>query len=260
MSELYPTVKICASCKLEKPLSEFHKMSASPDGYRPSCKVCRKERDNQPKIILQRPLFIFSKVCARCQEEKPIEQFNRMSDTKDGYHVHCRHCQSEYNHQHRIDHLEDYRARARVKNGKPRTKAQQMKRHQERSAIDPQYLAQRKQWRQNYYQNHKEQAKDFYPRRRALILSATVGEVDYTRILERDGYFCYICQRDINPNAKAGSREALTFDHIIPLHPRPGEPQGTHSEDNLSPAHHCCNVRKGNRPFETLTPFDRRGP
>jgi hypothetical protein len=34
-------MKLCVTCKAEKPLSEFYKRKDSPDGYRNDCKVCR---------------------------------------------------------------------------------------------------------------------------------------------------------------------------------------------------------------------------
>lgn len=37
-------MKLCATCKAEKPLSEFYKRKDSPDGYRNDCKVCRSAR------------------------------------------------------------------------------------------------------------------------------------------------------------------------------------------------------------------------
>jgi len=37
-------MKLCVSCKAEKPLSEFYKRKDSPDGYRNDCKVCRSAR------------------------------------------------------------------------------------------------------------------------------------------------------------------------------------------------------------------------
>lgn len=36
------TTKTCASCKIEKPLNNFHKSSASKDGFKSYCKTCRK--------------------------------------------------------------------------------------------------------------------------------------------------------------------------------------------------------------------------
>ncbi len=34
-------MKLCVTCKAQKPLSEFYKRKDSPDGYRNDCKVCR---------------------------------------------------------------------------------------------------------------------------------------------------------------------------------------------------------------------------
>jgi 5-methylcytosine-specific restriction endonuclease McrA len=79
-------------------------------------------------------------------------------------------------------------------------------------------------------------------------------EVNYQRIIDREGYHCYICNQDILPHHK------LAFDHFIPLLPRNGDPIGTHTEDNLYPTHRECNARKSNRKFEDLTDFDKRGP
>ena len=35
-------MKLCVTCKAQKPLSEFYKRKDSPDGYRNDCKDCRK--------------------------------------------------------------------------------------------------------------------------------------------------------------------------------------------------------------------------
>lgn len=38
-------MKYCATCKEEKPNSEFHAKADSKDGYYPHCRVCRKNKD-----------------------------------------------------------------------------------------------------------------------------------------------------------------------------------------------------------------------
>ena len=37
-------MKTCSTCKIEKPVSEFHKRSSNPDGLQGVCKKCRKKR------------------------------------------------------------------------------------------------------------------------------------------------------------------------------------------------------------------------
>lgn len=259
-SDVVTPTKVCAGCEQEKPLTEFHKMKSSGDGYRPSCKKCRRDRLINPAPIVQQPLFVFSKICTKCDKEKGIEEFDKASKGTYGYQSHCKQCRSEHNHQFWMDNQEDCRARSRAKDKKPEARAKRIGRHQNRMVNDPQYPEMKRKQRQRHYQRHKEEAKDFYPRRKARMLNATVGKVDYRRILERDGLHCHICGKPIDPNARKKSAESLAFDHIIPLHPRLGEPQGSHSEDNLKPAHLSCNARKGNRRMEDLTHYDRRGP
>lgn len=36
------TAKTCSKCRVEKPVSEFNRMSASKDGYTAACKECKK--------------------------------------------------------------------------------------------------------------------------------------------------------------------------------------------------------------------------
>jgi hypothetical protein len=36
-------VKTCSRCGISKPLSDFHRLAKSPDGYRGACKACRQE-------------------------------------------------------------------------------------------------------------------------------------------------------------------------------------------------------------------------
>lgn len=43
-------VKVCTKCKVEQPLSEYHKSSQSKDGLHPHCKVCKLAwRDKRPE-------------------------------------------------------------------------------------------------------------------------------------------------------------------------------------------------------------------
>lgn len=36
--------KVCNVCKREKPLSEFHRLTSSPDGHQYTCKACMKKQ------------------------------------------------------------------------------------------------------------------------------------------------------------------------------------------------------------------------
>ncbi len=85
-----------------------------------------------------------------------------------------------------------------------------------------------------------------------------IDKVNFEHILERDGYFCYICNQYIDPLVKEGPA-SLVFDHEKPLAGK-DERKGTHSEENLHPAHRVCNGRKGIRLLHEMTTHQRRGP
>jgi hypothetical protein len=49
--------KVCTgTCGLEKPLSDFHRSKASPDGHKPRCKVCTNEAGRQRKNAWKQPI------------------------------------------------------------------------------------------------------------------------------------------------------------------------------------------------------------
>lgn len=65
--------KYCSSCKAIKPVEDFNRANASPDGRQYMCKKCQSSRDK-----------IFS-VCHVCKVKKPRSQFKKYSQT-------CREC------------------------------------------------------------------------------------------------------------------------------------------------------------------------
>jgi hypothetical protein len=48
-----------------------------------------------------------TKVCIRCDKEKPLSEFNKSKDKTDGYRAECRDCNKEYQAQYKIDHKEE---------------------------------------------------------------------------------------------------------------------------------------------------------
>jgi 5-methylcytosine-specific restriction endonuclease McrA len=79
-------------------------------------------------------------------------------------------------------------------------------------------------------------AREKLRRRRALRLATQVEPVDYAELLAECGMFCHICSMVIV------DRSDLHMDHVIPL-----ALGGTHTRDNIKPAHALCNLRKGAR-------------
>lgn len=80
-------------------------------------------------------------------------------------------------------------------------------------------------------------------RRRAKMRGTQIGPVNYAEILAAHGMVCHICGNAI------AVRSDLHFDHVVPL-----SRGGTHTADNILPAHATCNMRKHNRLPEEVVP------
>lgn len=55
--------KVCTKCKVEKPISDFHRWAQMPDGYHNNCKQCkaayRKIVDQQPHVLAKTKEYHF---------------------------------------------------------------------------------------------------------------------------------------------------------------------------------------------------------
>lgn len=248
--------KVCKKCEIEKPIEEFHKEKGSPDGRRATCKQCRAEaiRESQlnPKVKpIPQPGHRF---CTKCEIEKPLEAFHAHPRGAFGRDPMCKDCRSAYHVVRKQRDPERLKERNRLWRRKDREKRPEY--------YEDLYLKNKEEYRERdraYRKAKPEKVREKNLRRKSSKLKAKVEAVDYKAIIDQYGYHCYLCNKPIDPTAKSRTTAGLTFDHVVPLTPRPGEPQGSHTADNIRPAHHACNVRKGNIPLDQLTPWQRRG-
>jgi 5-methylcytosine-specific restriction endonuclease McrA len=128
--KIFPAVKICFECKLEKPAAEFHKDKYRADGLKKVCRKCisdivainnflnsktksrtkrlikprkMKKRTIKPKpvtrYILKRVYYSYlllngKKYCPRCREEKLVADFPSDKSSKDGLSGYCKKCRT----------------------------------------------------------------------------------------------------------------------------------------------------------------------
>jgi hypothetical protein len=204
--------RVCTKCKMEKPIDEFPPNKYLPHGIHSRCKICMAEDVQQRASKITESILPFSKLCGKCGVEKPLDQFPISNGYgKYGRSSVCSECSS--------------------------------KRFQENKE---KYMATNALWRKNNPLKDRKRAQNYAARKKN---AQQIGEIDYARILERDGLWCYICKQDILAYQK------MHFDHVVPL-----ARGGSHSEDNLKPTHAQCNCRKQDRLFSELTEYDRRGP
>lgn len=94
--------------------------------------------------------------------------------------------------------------------------------------------------------NTKRLAKE---RRRALAVSDG-DNIDVVVLAEMFDWVCHLCDEPINSQFKWPHPGAATVDHVIPITPFAlGDEPGTHTWDNVRPAHAQCNSKRGNRPI-----------
>lgn len=64
--------------------------------------------------------------------------------------------------------------------------------------------------------------------------------IDHLTLFELHGWTCVICRKEINRHLRLPNWFAATVEHIVPL-----ASGGTHTWDNVAPAHYRCNALKG---------------
>lgn len=83
--------------------------------------------------------------------------------------------------------------------------------------------------------------KNYYsPKRRAIMAKGEL--INHTEVFDAHGWVCHLCGDLIDRFAKRDDWMKVTLDHIIPL-----SKGGTHTRDNVAPAHRRCNEAKGDR-------------
>jgi len=90
--------------------------------------------------------------------------------------------------------------------------------------------------------NNPEKVNSKDSKRRALKLNSTVEKVDLLQLYNTHNWICGICDLKIDKRLKYPSPMRISHDHIIPL-----SKGGSHTYDNIQPAHLGCNISKGNR-------------
>lgn len=93
-------MKKCSKCKQPKPIEDFYRNRYQKDGVDSYCKPCRKVYDlNYLKSDRPRGNGVYisssEKTCSKCNQVKPVSDFNKKSRAWDGLRSYCRECQSE---------------------------------------------------------------------------------------------------------------------------------------------------------------------
>ena len=87
-------MKVCRTCKVEKPRSEYYAAKTTKDGLHGSCKACflAKQKAYKDRVKTEGKVAVAEKACPACGQTKPIAEFHRDRSTRDGHAWACKLC------------------------------------------------------------------------------------------------------------------------------------------------------------------------
>lgn len=229
--------KTCNKCSTEKNIEDFSNNKRSKDGKNSWCKACfsqyRKENakkfaerdrlyyENNKEEILKRMSIYREENKDKVKEQKRIEYENN----REKYLLR----RKTYYRENRAEILKEMKLYQKEN----RERIAEYKRNY---SIKNRHILAKKA--RVYAKNNAESFRERNARRKALLRQNKVGEVDYEKILKRDGLFCYLCGSDIDDGD-------YHMDHVIPL-----SRGGSHSMENIKVTHARCNLIKHNKTVE----------
>lgn len=86
--------------------------------------------------------------------------------------------------------------------------------------------------------NRRKPIKYYSPKRRAVY--ARGDNINHLLLFELFAWRCYVCREPIDRYVRKPNWFAATVEHLVPLCKG-----GTHTWDNVVPAHALCNFQKG---------------
>jgi 5-methylcytosine-specific restriction endonuclease McrA len=92
----------------------------------------------------------------------------------------------------------------------------------------------------------KKPIRYYSPKRRAIYSKG--DEIPALLLFELFGWTCYLCKQPIDRRKRCPDWRAGTIEHLIPL-----AEGGTHTWDNVVPAHAKCNFDKGQLSYDIFS-------
>lgn len=188
-----------------------------------------------------------SKKCTKCEQVKPLTDFCRDRQKKDGLAFWCRPCKSGATVEYQrtpAGRLTSKERAARYHAAHPERAAERGRRWREKN---PTYAADRnREWREKnpgaaaaYYLAHKEETMARVLKRRGHITDTRDGRISFKALWEMQEGTCGICAELIDHTLPWPDPRSASIDHIVPL-----SKGGAHKQSNLQYAHFSCNLAK----------------
>lgn len=180
-----------------------------------------------------------TKTCLACGITAPLDGFHKNRRRSDGLQPHCKSCVRIARSLRYAADPDAAKASLQKWRDANRERSRQLARESARRAYraDPEKFREIARAKQAANpQAGTERAR----RRRARLLSASVGDVDLELLWRTQGATCPLCLTPINPALSWPEPHSRSLDHIVPL-----SKGGTHEQSNLQWTHLVCNQHKG---------------
>ena len=253
-------LKKCVRCDKILSLSLFSqaKASTAKDGLSTNCKGCRAEqsridRGTNEKYLEEKNNKVFLdsldlKRCSRCRNNYKKENYLKLKNGK--LSAYCSTCRTVSINEWRANNVEKVTARLNSPENRAKEKAfreankEKLNQYQKNWYLRNRLkkLEQNAQWVKNNPFKYKAIASRKSAVRRTQITKTTIEKFSIEKILDKNGSICHLCSEVIDMNLSHPDLQSFSVDHILPL-----SKGGTHTLDNVAPAHLYCNLLKGNK-------------
>ena len=178
------------------------------------------------------------KKCTICKAVKPVTEFYKDSQHRDGYYTKCKTCHAKIVRVWQEKNIEKFRElNKKWKGAHKKERAEQAKKRailsrEKEHERGKRYRDAHPETSQNWRKNNKDKIRNYAAARKAR-LAGNGGDLtveEWYAILDSYGHKCLCCGR---------SDVKLTIDHVIPI-----SLGGKHSADNVQPLCGPCNSRK----------------
>jgi hypothetical protein len=136
--------------------------------------------------IRTRPM---TKICPKCNKEKPLSEFGKLSNNKDGLRNQCKICHRLSNKESKIRNIEKVRARDKKyqKANRDKINAQKRKRQKELKALDPESVSRKakekkKKYRERDPERYRRLSNEGRKRKRVRNISYKLKESIRNRV------------------------------------------------------------------------------
>lgn len=241
-------MKFCPKCKEYKDTIKFGNDKSRKDKLACWCKDCDSKKGKQTRLknkennlALGERVFVIGKLkyCSKCKLEKEESYFSLCISTLDGLQNTCKECDG-------ILHNEwNLRNPTKVQEGWERWAANNPEKAAEARSI---WYEENKERLSSVRSAHYFANKDAYSTRnrnkraRKKAAGGILSPGLQKKLFELQRGCCAICKKKLSNNTKYQH-----MDHIIPVTPRPGDKQGTNTDENMQLLCQLCNNRKHNK-------------